>query len=118
MVDLLAQTVDQAAAGAVEPGQQAAPKVPAAPKSLASRCVVHREVRIRGPIAEMEGQIRSKPPVLEWTPNTVGFNFGGKHKDQLCLLAALNHLISSPLLNFTDRVAAYGRKAGLIFEID
>src|SRR5581483_5620528 len=98
LLDLLAQSMHEPSACAVESGEQASPEVSAAPKPLARHSVVYRQVSIRGPVPEMDGQVRPKAPVFEWAPNTIGFDPGRKHEDQVRLLSALDHLISSPLL--------------------
>ena len=117
MLDLIAELMNQAAARAVEAGQQAAPEVPAAPKSFPSNCVVHSEIGIGWPVAKMKGQIRSKTPIALRIDRS-GLIFRGEHKDQFRLITALDDPESAPSFQLSDCISTDGGESGFVFKID
>lgn len=117
-LDLLAKLMDQAAARAIESGQEAAPNMTASPKSFPGDGIIHGEIGIGGPIAEMDGQIGSEPPVLGRTGKSFRFNFRGKHEYQIRLIAASDYLEAAPFFELAEGITAHRREAGLILEID
>ena len=110
--------MDEAPARAIEPGQQAAPDVTAGPKSFAGNGIVDSEIGVGRPVTKMEGQIRSESPVLGGTGQPFRFDFRGKDKDQIRLVAVSDYLEAAPSFELPEGITTHGSEPGLIFEID
>src|SRR5690242_6517682 len=116
--DLLAQLVDEPAASAIEPGQQTAPDVAAGPEPFAGDGIVHGEIGVGGPVAEMKGQIGSEAALVVTVGQRLRFHLGREDEEQVRLLAAANDAEAAPFFQFAERFVAHGRESGLVLEVN
>jgi len=113
--DALAETVDQAAAGAVGAGKEAAPGARVDPDAISGGLVDDREEGVQRLAWEMKiAGIQAASGRREFI---VGELLGGEHDEQLRVRLA-DDLEASPFREFTKGVPADGGISGLVIEVD